>query len=151
MISTAFNTDPYKPFDIETASSLSWSALVAEVNEVSALAEPSSQPPNFSSLVGLAGAALSRMVTHVLFESASGYAIFEAKLHASIESRTKDIQSSIDDLSKFGKMVSLVSFSPFKTAAHALENANDVSEGAKPCRGTWHTLMNCVNRIRCCE
>ncbi|EIN12555.1 Nop domain-containing protein [Punctularia strigosozonata HHB-11173 SS5] len=69
------------------------------------------------------------MVTHVLFESASGYAIFEAKLHASIESRTKDIQESIDDLAKFGKMVSLISFSPFKTAAHALENANDVSEG----------------------
>jgi hypothetical protein len=35
----------------------------------------------------------------------------------------------LDDLAKFGKMVSLVSFSPFKSAAHALENANDVSEG----------------------
>lgn len=43
---------------------------------------------------------------------------------------TEAVQKSIQDLSKFKKMVSLVSFSPFKNAAHALENANDISEGA---------------------
>ncbi|TFK52392.1 Nop-domain-containing protein [Heliocybe sulcata] len=69
------------------------------------------------------------MATHVLFESASGYAIFEVKLHEQIGARAKAIQDSVDDLAKFSKMVSLVSFSPFKSAAHALENANDVSEG----------------------
>lgn len=42
---------------------------------------------------------------------------------------TEAVQKSIQDLSKFKKMVSLVSFSPFKNAAHALENANDISEG----------------------
>lgn len=31
---------------------------------------------------------------------------------------------------QFGKMVKLVSFVPFKDAAHALEVINDVSEGA---------------------
>lgn len=74
------------------------------------------------------------MATHVLFESASGYAIFEAKQQEEIGAKTKAVQASIEDLQKFGKMVQLISFSPFKSAAHALENANDVSEGnlAKP-------------------
>ncbi|KAI9447248.1 Nop-domain-containing protein [Russula earlei] len=57
------------------------------------------------------------MATHILFESASGYAIFEVKLREEIAAMTE------------AKMVSLLSFSPFKSAAHALENANDISEG----------------------
>ncbi|KAG2745422.1 Nop-domain-containing protein [Suillus brevipes Sb2] len=69
------------------------------------------------------------MATHALFESASGYAIFDVKLHENIGSRVKSVQDSINDLSKFGKMVTLVSFSPFKNAADALENINDISEG----------------------
>ena len=69
------------------------------------------------------------MATHILFESASGYAIFEVKLREEIAAMTEAVQKSIQDLSKFKKMVSLVSFSPFKNAAHALENANDISEG----------------------
>jgi len=69
--------------------------------------------------------------THVLFESSSGYAIFEAKLSESIGSKSKAVQDSFKDLAKFGKMVSLISFAPFKNAAQALENANDVSEGAR--------------------
>jgi len=70
------------------------------------------------------------MVTHVLFESASGYAIFEVKLAEDIAARSEAVQQSIHKLSTFGKMVSLMSFSPFKSAAQALENANDVSEGS---------------------
>ncbi|KAG1814784.1 Nop domain-containing protein [Suillus subaureus] len=69
------------------------------------------------------------MATHALFESASGYAIFDIKLHENIGSHVKAVQDSINDLSKFGKMVTLVSFSPFKNAADALENINDISEG----------------------
>ncbi|EPT05345.1 hypothetical protein FOMPIDRAFT_1027507 [Fomitopsis schrenkii] len=68
-------------------------------------------------------------ITHALFESASGYAIFEVKLQENVGALTRAVQDSIDDLAKFGKMVSLISFSPFKNAAHALENANDISEG----------------------
>lgn len=70
------------------------------------------------------------MATHILFENASGYAVFEVKQHEEIGAKTKDVQDSINDPAKFGKMVSLLSFSPFKSAAHALENANDISEGA---------------------
>lgn len=69
------------------------------------------------------------MVTHALFETASGYAIFEVKLQDALASNTAEFQASIADLAKFGKMVNLLSFAPFKSAAHALENANDVSEG----------------------
>jgi nucleolar protein 56 len=69
------------------------------------------------------------MATHVLFESASGYAIFEVKLREEVAAMTAAVQKSIQDLGKFKKMVSLMSFSPFKSAAHALENANDISEG----------------------
>jgi hypothetical protein len=71
-----------------------------------------------------------KMVTHVLFESASGYAIFEVKLKEDIAAKSSAVQASMKDLSTFGKMVSLMSFSPFKSAAEALENANDISEGA---------------------
>lgn len=71
----------------------------------------------------------TRMITHVLFESASGYAIFEAKLTENIALKSVAMQDSIRDLGKFGKMVTLTSFTPFKSAAQALENANDVSEG----------------------
>lgn len=69
------------------------------------------------------------MATHALFETSSGYAIFKVNFKEDIGSRSKAVQDSVDDLAKFGKMVSLVSFSPFKSAAHALENINDVSEG----------------------
>jgi nucleolar protein 56 len=69
------------------------------------------------------------MATHALFETASGYAIFKVNFKEDIGSRSKAVQDSVDDLPKFGKMVSLVSFSPFKSAAHALENANDVADG----------------------
>lgn len=68
-------------------------------------------------------------LTHVLFETASGYAIFEVKLQDALASSSKAYQDSLTDLAKFGKMVNLLSFAPFKSAAHALENANDISEG----------------------
>lgn len=69
------------------------------------------------------------MATHVLFESSAGYALFAVKFNEQIAGKTKAVQDSIPNLSKFGKMIELKSFLPFKDAAHALENANDISEG----------------------
>ena len=69
------------------------------------------------------------MVTHALLESASGYAVFEVKHMDDIGAKTEAAQNSIVDLAKFSKIVNLLSFSPFKSAAQALENANDISEG----------------------
>ncbi|KAJ4471997.1 hypothetical protein J3R30DRAFT_3659943 [Lentinula aciculospora] len=68
-------------------------------------------------------------ITHALFESSSGYALFNVKLTEDIVFHSQAAQESIRDLGKFGKMVELRSFVPFKSAAHALENINDVSEG----------------------
>ena len=81
------------------------------------------------------------MATHALFETASGYAVFEVKLHDVVGSQTKAVQDSINDFAKFSKMVSLLSFSPFKSAADALENINDVSEGA------FYAYPICVDRF----
>ena len=68
-------------------------------------------------------------LTHVLFESASGYAVFEVKLQDALTSASQEWQDSITDFAKFSRIATLLSFSPFKSAAHALENANDISEG----------------------
>ncbi|GAA5935346.1 hypothetical protein JCM10213_004008 [Rhodosporidiobolus nylandii] len=69
------------------------------------------------------------MATHLLFECATGLALFSSEFAEEIGKSVKSVQDSIDQVSKFGKMVKLVSFTPFTDAAHALEVANDVSEG----------------------
>lgn len=101
----------------------------------------------------------------LLFESASGYGLFEvveaeeigsllnavrrkpthaahaapAALHVTISWLVRlaclfvllssQVQSSVTDLSKFSKIVKLKAFQPFESAANALENANNISEG----------------------
>ncbi|KAK9384615.1 hypothetical protein V1515DRAFT_575994 [Lipomyces mesembrius] len=73
---------------------------------------------------------MSSGVQYLLFEEPTGYALFEVTLQPeTIGSRLKEVQEAATDLAKFGKFVKLVSFAPFKGAAHALENANDVAEG----------------------
>ncbi|BFZ59114.1 Nucleolar protein 56 [Saitoella coloradoensis] len=67
--------------------------------------------------------------TYLLSELASGYALYEVKEAEEVGSQLKEVKEALQDLARFGKMVNLVSFAPFKTAAHALENANDISEG----------------------
>ncbi|KAG7728429.1 hypothetical protein KL933_001662 [Ogataea haglerorum] len=67
---------------------------------------------------------------YLLFEEATGYAIFKVKLQQDeIGSRLKEVQAACNDLAAFSKLVELVSFAPFQGAAQALENANEISEG----------------------
>ncbi|MCJ1301732.1 snoRNP complex protein nop56 [Hypocenomyce scalaris] len=69
-------------------------------------------------------------VDYLLHESSVGYAIFQVVHQAdTVGNRLKEVQDSVQDLAKFGKMVKLLSFAPFQGAAQALENANEVSEG----------------------
>ncbi|GAA94153.1 uncharacterized protein L969DRAFT_72697 [Mixia osmundae IAM 14324] len=68
-------------------------------------------------------------MSHALFETAAGYALFSVSLQEEIGQKTKSVQESISDYGKFSRIVKLASFYPFKDAAHALENANDISEG----------------------
>jgi nucleolar protein 56 len=69
----------------------------------------------------------------LLFETASGYGLFERI--AGEEIGIDQIQESVQELSRFGKLVTLKSFIPFSSPQNALENANDISEG----RG-WRSL-----------
>ncbi|VVT45649.1 uncharacterized protein SAPINGB_P000825 [Magnusiomyces paraingens] len=69
-------------------------------------------------------------IDYILFEEAAGYALFKVILQPStIGSRLPEVQEAANDVAKFRKLLELVSFAPFQTAAQALENANDVSEG----------------------
>lgn len=65
----------------------------------------------------------------LLFETASGYALFERLESDEIGASLDQVQEAVTDLSKFGKTIKFKSFLPFKSAAHALENINDISEG----------------------
>ncbi|PSS09032.1 hypothetical protein M430DRAFT_109154 [Amorphotheca resinae ATCC 22711] len=69
-------------------------------------------------------------IDYLLHESSVGYAIFQVVHQAdTIGNRLKEVQDANQDLSKFGKMVKLVNFAPYRGAAEALENINLVSEG----------------------
>jgi len=69
---------------------------------------------------------------YLLSESAAGYALYEVKQSEEIGARTREFLETLKDLYTFSRLVNLVSFTPFKNAAHALENTNDISEGPSP-------------------
>lgn len=54
-------------------------------------------------------------VDYLLHESSVGYAIFQV-VHQpdTIGNRLKEVQDASQDLSKFGKMVKLVNFAPYR-------------------------------------
>ncbi|XP_029359166.1 nucleolar protein 56 [Echeneis naucrates] len=69
------------------------------------------------------------VVLHVLFEHASGYALFAVKEVEEIGMLLPQVEQSVLTLGKFNSMVSLAAFFPFKSAQAALENMNAISEG----------------------
>lgn len=69
------------------------------------------------------------MALFLLYESASGYALFQAHGLDEIGQNTEAVRNSINDLNRFGKVVKLVAFDPFKSALDALNQCNSVSEG----------------------
>lgn len=69
---------------------------------------------------------------YVLFEHASGYALFKVKEFEEVGMLLPQVEASVTDLKRFGQVVELAGFSPFKTAVMALENINYVSEGVIP-------------------
>ncbi|KAG8237839.1 hypothetical protein J437_LFUL002448 [Ladona fulva] len=66
---------------------------------------------------------------YILFEHAAGYALFKVKEFEEAGILLPQVEESVTDLSRFNSVVKLVGFSPFKTAAVALDNANKISEG----------------------
>jgi len=69
------------------------------------------------------------MVLYTLFEHAAGYAVFKIESSEEIGALLPEIQEAVTDLERFGRIVKLVAFQPFKNAANALENINSISEG----------------------
>lgn len=57
------------------------------------------------------------MAEYLLHEGPMGYSIFKVVHKAdTVGNRLKEVQDSVQDLSRFGKMVDLVSFLPFEYA-----------------------------------
>lgn len=70
------------------------------------------------------------MALYVLYESASGYALFHAHGLDEIGQNTEAVRNSVSDLNRFGKVVQLTAFLPFESALDALKQCNAVSEGS---------------------
>lgn len=68
------------------------------------------------------------MTTFLLYESASGFGLFEVTAFDELASSSDALQQSISDINRFGKAVKLAAFKPFTSAADALEQINAVSE-----------------------
>jgi len=69
------------------------------------------------------------VLKYLLYESSSGYGLFERKESEEIASMTPEIQEAVVDYSKFRHLVELKGFCPFTSAESALANINDISEG----------------------
>lgn len=54
-------------------------------------------------------------VDYVLFEAALGYALFNVVHQAdAVGAKLKEVQTAVNELPKFSKMVNLVNFTPFR-------------------------------------
>lgn len=76
---------------------------------------------------------LAFQVLYIIYEHASGYGIFKVVAQEEIGVLLPEVQEAQTDLARFGKLVKLVAFMPFKSAANALDNINCVSEGKNCC------------------
>jgi len=65
----------------------------------------------------------------ILFETASGFALFERTEGDEVGDQLPQLQASMQDMSKFSKVVKLKAFHPFASEKQALESINNVSEG----------------------
>ncbi|KAN0042033.1 hypothetical protein ACTFIV_004592 [Dictyostelium citrinum] len=69
------------------------------------------------------------MATHILFETATGFNVFQLSGMESIAEFTDQVQKSMQDFSKFSKVCKMIGSLPFTSAENALENINSISEG----------------------
>mmetsp|Transcript_4881 Transcript_4881/g.14167 ORF Transcript_4881/g.14167 Transcript_4881/m.14167 type:complete len:525 (-) Transcript_4881:122-1696(-) len=67
---------------------------------------------------------------YLLYESAAGYALFLRKEFEETAENEAEVQESLQDLKKFGKIVSLHAWTPFKDAEEALQQVNSIAAGS---------------------
>ncbi|CAI4225193.1 unnamed protein product [Auanema sp. JU1783] len=72
---------------------------------------------------------MSEVPHYVLYEHAVGYALLKVKEFEDAGLIIPEVDASIADSAKFGAVVQLSSFDPFKNTEAALENCNSISEG----------------------
>lgn len=72
------------------------------------------------------------MALFLLFESASGYSLFEVKAMDEIGQSTAAVRKTMREYERFASAVNLVAFKPFQSVADALEQINAVSESHAP-------------------
>ena len=65
---------------------------------------------------------------NLLYESASGYALFSVLEGEEIGALLTEVQSGTSDFARFQRVVKMTGFSPFDTAELALENINAITE-----------------------
>lgn len=70
------------------------------------------------------------MQLFILYETASGYCLFEKDEYDETGGSLSKVQKAISSLERFTKMVTLVAYQPFTTAEEALENIQTIA-GAK--------------------
>ena len=68
------------------------------------------------------------MQLFILFETASGYCLFEKEEYDETGGQLTKIQKAIANLERFSKMVSLAAYQPFETAEEALENIFKITQ-----------------------
>jgi len=66
---------------------------------------------------------------HVLFEHATGYALFRVKEFEEIGLLQAQVEESVIDVTRFSSVVRLVAFAAFRSGTNALDNINSISEG----------------------
>lgn len=70
-----------------------------------------------------------RVQLYVLYEHATGYALFHVQEVEEIGALLPTVEKAITDCSLFKSVVKLIAFSPFKSGTNALDNVNSLSEG----------------------
>merc|ERR1711990_1182542 len=69
---------------------------------------------------------------YILFESASGYGLFQCSGVDEMSLAAAAVQDSLGEVARLSKVVSLEAFKPFTSAAEALEQINALSESQAP-------------------
>ncbi|KAM6164674.1 LOW QUALITY PROTEIN: uncharacterized protein ACDL77_021442 [Rhynchocyon petersi] len=86
-------------------------------------------PEGTRSIASRSRVAGAKVLLHVLFQHAVGYALLALKEVEEISLLLPQVEQCVLNLGKFHNMVRLVAFCPFASSQVALENANAVSEG----------------------
>eukprot|EP00997_Jenningsia_sp_PLL12_P008656 NODE_545_length_1627_cov_78.937896_g451_i0.p1 GENE.NODE_545_length_1627_cov_78.937896_g451_i0~~NODE_545_length_1627_cov_78.937896_g451_i0.p1 ORF type:complete len:279 (-),score=60.83 NODE_545_length_1627_cov_78.937896_g451_i0:790-1587(-) len=68
------------------------------------------------------------MQLFILYETASGYALFEKEEFDEVGGQLKAIQKAIESVDRFAKQIKLAAYQPFTTAEEALENIRAIAE-----------------------